>query len=283
MATAFLLVFREVLEAVLVVGIILGYLRRTGRQQLCRYVWIGVGAGVAASAAGAFAFERLAGGFEGRAEELFEAVTMLAGAALLTTAIVWLARAARRTEVERAVEARLSGSLRGGLVLLAAVSVLREGIELVIFLGASRFGTGSGDLAGALLGFAAAIAVGLLVFSAAVRVNLRVFFGATNVLLVLFAAGLVAGGLHELVEAGALPAIVDPLWDINPPVRADGTFPAFHENGAVGGILKGLFGWNGNPSALEVIGWVAYLSACAAVALGRRRRRATPNGAVARD
>ena len=139
-------------------------------------------------------------------------------------------------------------------MLLAALSVLREGIELVIFLGASRFGTGGGYLAGALLGFAAAIAVGLLVFSAAIRVNLRIFFGATNVLLVLFAAGLVAGGLHELAEAGVLPAIVDPLWDINPPVRADGTFSAFHENGAAGSILKGLFGWNGNPSALEVIG-----------------------------
>ena len=114
MATAFLLVFREVLEAVLVVGIILGYLERTGRGALSRYVWIGVGAGVAASAAGAFAFERLAGGFEGRAEELFEAVTMLTGAALLTTAIVWLAHAARRAEVEQAIESRLSGPFRAG-------------------------------------------------------------------------------------------------------------------------------------------------------------------------
>jgi high-affinity iron transporter len=275
MTTAFLLVFREALEAVLVVGIILGYLQRTGRGALSRYVWIGVGAGVAASAAGAYAFERVAGGFEGRAEELFEAVTMLAGAALLTTAIVWLARASRRTEVERAVEARLSGSVRGGLMLLATLSVLREGIELVIFLGASRFGTGSGDLAGAVLGFAAAIALGFAIFVAAIRVNLRTFFGATNVLLVLFAAGLVARGLHELVEVGALPALIDPLWDVNPPVRTDGSIPSFHENGAVGSILKSLFGWNGNPSALEVIGWAAYLSGCAAVAAARRVRAAS--------
>ncbi len=266
MAPAFLLVFREVLEAVLVVGIILGYLRRTGRGALSRYVWIGVGAGVAASAAGAVAFEVVAGGFEGRAEQLFEAVTMFAGAALLTTAIVWLARAARRTEVEQAVEARLSGAAGGGLALLAAVSVLREGIELVIFLAASRFDPGGGALVGALLGLTAAVALGLAVFTAAIRVNLRAFFGATNVLLVLFAAGLVAHGLHELVEAGVLPGIVDPLWDLNPPARVDGTVRAFHENGAVGGILKGLFGWNGNPSALEVIGWVAYLAAAAAVA-----------------
>ncbi len=275
MAATFLLVFREVLEAVLVVGIILGYLRRTGREALSRYVWIGIGAGVAASVAGAVAFELLAGGFEGRAEQLFEAVTMLAGAALLTTAIAWLARAARRTEVEQAVEARLSGSTRTGLMLLAAVSVLREGIELVIFLAASRSGTASGSLAGALLGFAAAIALGLLVFTAAIRVNLRAFFGATNVLLVLFAAGLVAHGLHELVEAGVLPAIVDPLWDVNPPVRADGSLRALHENGALGSIFKSLFGWNGNPTALEAIGWCAYLAAAAAIAVARRLRAAS--------
>ena len=276
MTTAFLLVFREALEAVLLVGIILGYLRRTGRGALSRYVWIGVGAGAAASVAGAIVFELVAGGFEGRAEQLFEAVTMLAGVALLTTAIVWLARTARRTEVEQAVEARLSRSAWGGLMMLAAVSVLREGIELVIFLGASRFGTGSGDLVGALLGFAAAIALGLLVFTATIRVNLRTFFAATNVLLVLFAAGLVARGLHELVEAGALPALVDPLWDVNPPLRADGSLPALHENGTVGSIVNGLFGWNGNPSALEVIGWFAYLAAAAVIAVIRRPHAASP-------
>jgi high-affinity iron transporter len=283
MAVSFLLVFREVLEAVLVVGVILGYLKRTGRQTLSRYVWIGVAAGIAGSAAGAFLFEAVAGGFEGRAEQLFEAVTMFAGAALLTTVIAWLARTARRTGVEQAVEARLSGAAGGGLALLAAVSVLREGIELTIFLAASSFETGGGGLAGALLGFAAAIALGLAVFTAAIRVNLRTFFGATNVLLVLFAAGLVAHGLHELVEAGVLPGIVDPLWDLNPPARVDGTVRAFHENGAIGGILKGLFGWNGNPTALEVIGWVIYLAAAITAALARharRRRRAASLPAI---
>jgi high-affinity iron transporter len=278
MAASFLLVFREVLEAVLVVGVILGYLKRTGRETLSRYVWIGVAAGIVGSAAGAFLFEVVAGGFEGNAEQLFEAVTMFAGAALLTTAVVWLTRAVRRTEVEQAVEARLSSAARSGLALLAAVSVLREGIELTIFLAASRFGAGGSDLVGALLGFAAAIALGLLVFTAAIRVNLRAFFGATNVLLVLFAAGLVARGLHELVEAGALPGIVDPLWNLNPSARADGSLPLFHEDGAIGGILKGLFGWNGDPSALEVIGWGAYLAAAAAVAFARHARRATTGG-----
>ena len=238
---------------------------------MSRWVWIGVGAGIAASVVGAILFNRLAGGFEGRAEQIFEAITMFVGAALLTTAIAWIARSAGRTEVERAVEARITGPARGGLALLAGVSVLREGIELVIFLAAARVGTGTGDLvgalAGALLGFAAAIALGVLVFTAAVRVNLRAFFAATNVLLVLFAAGLVAGSLHEFAEAGVLPPLVEHLWVVN--------LPALQEDGAIGGILKGLFGWNSAPSAFEVIGWTAYLAAAGAcaVAIARRARR----------
>ena len=264
MAAAFLLVFREVLEAALVVGVILGYLRRTGRAVLSWWVWLGVAAGIAGSIAGAVAFERLAGGFEGRAEQIFGALTRLVGAGLLTTAIAWLARAAGRFEVERAVEARVAGPARGGLALLAGVSVLREGIELTIFLAAARVGTGTGDLAGALLGFAAAIVIGVLVYTAAIRVHLGVFFAATNVLLVLFAAGLVAGGLHELAEAGVLPSIVEHLWDVN--------LPALRENGALGGILNGLFGWNSAPSALELLGWLGYLAAAAAIALVRRAR-----------
>ena len=198
---------------------------------------------------------------------------MFVGAALLTTAIVWIARSARRTEVERAVEARISGSARGGLVLLAGVSVLREGIELVIFLAAARFGTGSGALAGALLGFAAAIALGVLVFTAAIRVNLRAFFGATNVLLVLFAAGLVAAGLHELAEAGVLPPHRgSPLGRDRGP--ADGSVPAFHEDGAARRHPEGSVRLERHPTALEVIGWAAYLAAAAAVALARRLRAA---------
>ncbi len=268
MAASFLLVFREALEAALVVGVVLGYLRRAGRASLSAWVWVGVGAGIAASVAGAVLFNRLAGGFEGRAEQLFEGITRLVGAALLTTAIAWLARAAGRGEVERAVEVRLAGPARGGLALLAGVSVLREGIELVIFLAAARVGTGAGALTGALLGFAAAIGLGVLVFTAAIRVNLRAFFAATNVLLVLFAAGLVAGGLREFVEAGVLPPIVGHVWNV-------GT-PALREDGAVGGILRGLFGWSADPSALEAIGWLAYIAAAVAVARrARRRARAT--------
>ncbi len=268
MLAAALIVFRESLEAVLVVAIVLGYIARTGQGRLRPMVWIGVGLGVAASAAGAVLFRRLAGSFEGRAEQIFESITMLAGSGLILTLVAW---AGKRGGPAAALEGKLAargdraaadGAAGGwGLLLLVAVSIVREGIETVLFLaGAGRGGT----LVGAVIGLAGAAAVAAALVLSSRRISLRGFFAATNVLLILFAAGLVSRGMHELIEAGVLPPLVERLWDLNPAVRADGTFPPFHQDGAVGGILRGLFGYAGAPSLLEVLGWAA----CAAAAAG---------------
>ena len=69
-----------------------------------------------------------------------------------------------------------------------------------------------------------------------------------------------AHGIHELQEASAFPIIVEEVWDINPAVAVEGEYPLLHENGAVGGFIKGLFGYNGNPSLLEVIFYIIYLA-----------------------
>jgi len=78
--------------------------------------------------------------------------------------------------------------------------------------------------------------------------------------LVLFAAGLVAHGVHEFQEAAVIPYVVEEVWDINPAVAAGGVYPLMHENGLIGSFLKGLFGYNGNPSLLEVLFYVSYLA-----------------------
>ena len=80
----------------------------------------------------------------------------------------------------------------------------------------------------------------------------------SSILLILFAAGLTAHGVHELVEANILPPIISPVWDINPKVNADGSFPLLHENGLVGSFMKGLFGYNGNPDLIEIIAYLLY-------------------------
>lgn len=259
MLQSFIILFRETLEAALVVGIVLGYLVRTGQNEYKKSVYLGLAAGVAASVLGAFGFQLLAGGFSGRAEEIFEGITMLAGAVLLTTLIIWIIRKSAQTaELERKVANRIEGTRRAGLFMLIFFAVLREGIESVIFLSAARFASGENNLLGAGLGLAAAVVLGLLLFRGSLRINLRSFFTVTNILLILFAAGLVAGGVHELQEAGVIPIVLEHLWDINPSTSGD-SYPVLHENGLLGGIAKGLFGYNGNPSLIEVLSYLGYL------------------------
>ncbi|MFW9955988.1 MAG: FTR1 family protein, partial [Candidatus Thorarchaeota archaeon] len=99
----------------------------------------------------------------------------------------------------------------------------------------------------------------------------RSLFKWTSVFLILFASGMIAYGIHELQEAGLL--LIGPLevWNINPPLLPDGSYPLFHENGAIGGLAKVLFGYNGNPSALEVVAYLSYI-ALAGLFFWRKRR-----------
>jgi high-affinity iron transporter len=146
-----------------------------------------------------------------------------------------------------------------GLFLLVFVAVLREGIETVIFLGAASFVSTESNLIGALAGIVAAILLGYAIFAGSMKINLKRFFNITSILLILFAAGLVAHGVHELQEASIIPTVVEHVWDLNPPVNPDGSYPLLHENGYIGSILMGLFGYNGNPSLLEVLSYLGYL------------------------
>jgi len=259
MIASLVITFREALEAALIVGIVLSYLTRTGQTRFRSVVFLAVGAAVAASLAGAAAFTRIAGGFTGRAEQIFEGATMLLGAALLTTMILWMMRQRGiASELSERVATEVAQAHRLGLFLLVFVSVLREGIETVIFLGAASLAAGS-SLFAALAGLLSAGILGYLIFAGSKRLELKKFFTVTSVLLILFAAGLVAQGVHEFQEAGILPVLVEHVWDINPPLNADGSYPLLHENGYVGSMLKALLGYNGNPSLLEVVTYVSYL------------------------
>ncbi len=260
MIASFVITFRETLEAALIVGIVLSYLARTKQTRFNRVVYVAIAAAIIASIAGALMFTTLAGGFMGRAEQIFEGVTMLIGAALLTTMILWMMKQRRiAAELQERVATEVAEAHRFGLFSLVFVAVLREGIETVIFLGAASLVASGNSLTGAAAGILVAILAGYGIFAGSMRLDLRKFFTITSILLILFAAGLVANGVHELQEAGIIPTVVENLWNINPPVNPDGTYPSLHENGYIGSILKGLFGYNGNPSLIEVLSYAAYL------------------------
>jgi high-affinity iron transporter len=156
--------------------------------------------------------------FEGQLEEAFEGTAMLLAAAILTWMILWMQ--SQGSEIQRDIETKTAHAAlkRGGsaLFFLAFLAVFREGIELALFLMATRMASSPIEaLVGAILGLGVAILIGWMIFSTTRKLNLRQFFQTTNVLLLLFAVGLVALGIHELNEVGWVPQIIDHVWDIN--------------------------------------------------------------------
>lgn len=254
MAAAFLVTLREGLEAALIVSIILAYLARTRNYQLFPTVWLGAGVAVVVSlAAGAVLFWTL-GQLSGRAEAIFEGVAMFSAVLVLTYMVIWMKRQARNIKAH--LEAQLQSALATGSVLamasLAFIIVVREGIETVLFMfGVVASTTPTAATIGGLLGLAIAIAIGYAGYKGAKWLNLSTFFNVTGALLILFAAGLLAFGIHEFQEAGLFPIVVGEVWNIN---------HVLDEGQGLGSFLKALFGYNGNPALLEVSFYFGYLA-----------------------
>ena len=165
MIPSLVITFRETLEAALVVGIVLSFLSRTRQQQYRTAVYVGVFAGIVGSLLGAVLFTALAGGFTGRAEEIFEGVTMLVGALLLTTMILWMLKQRHiAKELESKVATEVAQANRIGLFSLVFLAVLREGVETVIFLGAASAASTSNNVLGALAGISGAALLGYAMF-----------------------------------------------------------------------------------------------------------------------
>ncbi len=251
MGAALLITLREGVEAALVIGIVLGVLSRLNLHHLKRYAWAGTLTAVALSLGVGVALYTLGVELEGRAEEIFEGAMMLAAAVLLTWMIFWMKVHGR--ELARQLEEETRAAASVGVTALFGVTffaVLREGLETALFLIATTFKASAvSTLVGGLIGLALAIGIGVLIFTASVRLNLRTFFNVTGVLLLLVAAGLVAQGVHEFQEAGLLPVFIEHVWDIN---------FILDENSTLGSFLKALFGYNGNPSLLEVLAYAIY-------------------------
>jgi high-affinity iron transporter len=245
---------REGLEASLIVGIVLGFLAKTENQRYFRLIWLGTAAAVALSIALGAALFFSIGELEGRAEQIFEGAAMLSAVAVLTWMIFWMRRQA--ANIKRDLEAKLANAIAAGSAVgLASVvffAVLREGWETALFLFA--IGESSTPLAtaiGATVGLAISISLGVAIYMGSRRLDLRQFFTVTGILLIVFAAGLLGHAVHEFQEAALLPQTVEHIWNTNALVS---------ENSHFGKFLTALFGYNGDPSALEVGVWLAYLA-----------------------
>ncbi len=256
----FIVALREGIEAALVIAIILSYLRKTVRENMNRSIISGTLLAILTSVGIASVLVVIWGSFEGPMLEVFEGSVVLFAAFLLTSMIFWMRKASRNltTEIKQSVEERSVGG-KLSLPILAFALVLREGVELVLFTAALAIQEGYTTFISIALGLIFAVFVGFGIYQGSLRISLKSFFNSTSFLLVLFAAGMIAYGIHELQEAGFLALGPSELWNINPPLLPDGSYPLLHEKGLIGGLAKALFGYNGNPSAIEVIAYVGYI------------------------
>ncbi len=268
-----IMALREGIEAALVIAIMIAYLRKSNQRELTRYVLGGAIAAIVSSMVIAILMSMLWGTFEGPQLAVFEGTVVLIAALLLTTMIIWMWQVGSgvTADIEDSVSRRTAQNSSIGVALLAFALVLREGVEVVLFTMALAIQEGSETYLGVAIGLTLAIGAGLAIHQGSLKVSLKAFFKWTSVLLVLFAAGMMAYGIHELQEAGLL--LIGPLevWNINPPQLPDGTYPLLHEKGLIGAMFKALFGYNGNPSALEVIVYSGYLVVVSLYYLKNRR------------
>ncbi|MFM7718661.1 MAG: iron uptake transporter permease EfeU [Actinomycetota bacterium] len=275
MGATFVIGLREGIEAALIVSILLAYLRKIGRADGARLVWLGTFGAVGVSAVAGTVLFLIGDGFEGAAENLFAGAATLSAVGVLTWMIFWMRQQAAglRDELHGKVDSAL---LAGGLALaaIAFLAVLREGIETALFLFAAAKGTAvaaggvAGQLLGALLGLATAVVLGALLYRGGLRLNLRAFFRVTGFALVAIGAGLLAYALHEFQEAGALPVLGATAYDLS------ATLP---DDTGIGAILRGVVGYHASPSVLEVLAWLAYVTVVGAAYL-----RPAPARTVAR-
>jgi len=252
-ATA-IIVFREVLEAALVVGIVLAASRGVAGRGL--WVSSGIAAGVLGAALVAACASAIAAAVNGIGQELFNAAILFTAVAMLGWHNIWMNRHGR----ELAANAALLGkAVVGGsrplyaLALVVGIAVLREGSEIVLFLygiAITSGASGLGMLAGGILGLAGGAAIGALIYFGLLAIPMRQLFTVTSWLILLLAAGMASQGAAFLMQANLLPSFGNDLWN---------TSSILSENSLIGRLLHVLIGYSAQPAGIQVVFYLATL------------------------
>jgi FTR1 family protein len=225
MLQSIVITLREGVEAALIVGIVVGCLKKTGREVWNRIVAWGVFAAILGSVGAAYLVHRLEVG-----EDAYEGWLMLLGAVFVASMVAWMWRTGKgmKQEIEtklRTLAAEPSRTAAAGLFLFVFLMVFREGIETVIFLAAVSLRTSELlNFMGGLIGLGLAIGLGIAFFKGSVKVDLKKFFSVTSLVLFVVAAQLLVSGVHELSEAQVLPSSRREMALIGPIVNNDAFF-----------------------------------------------------------
>ncbi|MFO1332235.1 MAG: FTR1 family protein [Rubrivivax sp.] len=253
MINAFVVVWRESLEALLVISVLLAWIARQGDPgRLRRGVWAGLGGGVALAAALGAATFAAQSQLQGQALEAFQAGIALASAALVLQMVAWMRR--HGAGMKRELEARAaSASGATGVALVTAFAVAREGAETVVFLygiGLERDTQGAlALLAGAAAGLAAALLCAWAIARGARRLNMRTLLRTSELLLLAIATAMVGHGVERLIGMGWLPPLADPLWD---------SAALLDDAGGIGRVLADFAGYRARPTGALVAAYLLF-------------------------
>jgi high-affinity iron transporter len=266
MTANFLIGLREGLEAVLIVVLLLAYLTKTGRTALLPRIYGGIAAAVLVSLGFGALLTFGPRGLTFEAQEMIGGGLSIVAVGFVTWMVFWMAKASRSLAAD--LRGKVDGVADGpawGLVLVAALAVGREGLETALFIWAATRATGETwePLLGALLGILAAVALGVLLHKGAVRINLSKFFAWTGAALIVVAGGVLAYGIHDLQEAGALPGLHNLAFDVSHVVAPGGWIAT---------LLKGVFNFSPATTWLEAAAWVLYVVPVMFLYLRRIRR-----------
>jgi len=270
-----LLVFREVLEAALIVSIVAAATR--GVSGRARWICAGLTIGIAGALLVAAFADLIANAMSGMGQEWFNASVLFAAVGMIGWHVIWMARHGRELAAQmQSVGADISNGQRPltSLMVVVALAVLREGSEVVLFGYGLLAGGSSGAslILGGVFGLIAGVLVGFAMYFGLLKIPMRHFFNATNGLLVLLAAGLAASAVGYLTQADVLPTLVETLWDSSSLLTDDSM---------LGHALHVLIGYTAQPSGMQVL---VYVVTVIVLMVGMRlSSRNTPSTSTAKN
>lgn len=245
-----LLVFREVLEAALIVTVVAAATRGVPRRSV--FVGGGIALGVVGAIIVAVCMGFIEGSLGGIGQEVFEAAVLLAAVVMIGWHVTWMSSHGKEMvqQMQRVTDSVKTGSSSIAILLaVVALAVLREGSEIVLFLyGMAAGGAGKlGFMAGVPIGIAGGVAVGFALYFGLLRIPIRYFFGATNWMLVILASGLASSAAGFLIQANLLPAWGNQLWD---------TSWLLTNGSLVGQAVHVLTGYEARPTGMQLVFWL---------------------------